>query len=95
MYQKLGQHRTIASSRFGGSFPPILRFEKFEIHTVFLHISTRDLRKNRLPNQLAELRGAALVICKNPQRLGGFLQTQLSESVKIRLQERKNMLYYT
>ena len=26
-----GQHRTIASARFGGSFPPILRFEKLEI----------------------------------------------------------------
>ena len=27
----MGQHRTIASSRFDGSFPPILRFEKIEI----------------------------------------------------------------
>ncbi|MFR4069657.1 MAG: hypothetical protein ACLT1T_12640, partial [Oscillospiraceae bacterium] len=29
--QKHRQHRTIASARFGGSFPPILRFEKLEI----------------------------------------------------------------
>ena len=29
--KKLRQHRTIASARFDGSFPPILRFEKLEI----------------------------------------------------------------
>ena len=56
----LGQHRTIASSRFSGSFPPILRFEKFEIHTVFLHFSNLDLTKNLSLNQLAELCGVAL-----------------------------------
>ena len=56
----LGQHRAIASSRFAGSFPPILRFEKFEIHTVFLHFPNLDLTKNLSPNLLAELCGAAL-----------------------------------
>ena len=55
-----GQHRTIASARFGGSFPPILRFETFEIHKVFLHVSNLDLAKNLSPNLLAELRGVAL-----------------------------------
>ena len=54
------QHRTIASSRFGGSFPSILRFETFEIHTVFLHVSNLGLTKNLSPNLLAELRGAAI-----------------------------------
>ena len=54
-----GQHRTIASARFGGSFPPILRFEKFEIHTVFLRFPNLDLTKNLSPNLLAELRGLA------------------------------------
>ena len=56
----LRQHRTIASARFGGSFPPILRFEKLEIHTVFLRFSNLGLTKNLSPNLLAELCGAAL-----------------------------------
>ena len=58
----LGQHRAIASLRFAGSFPPILRFEKFEIHTVFLHFPNLDLTKNLSPNLLAELCGAALIL---------------------------------
>ena len=56
----LRQHHTIAPSRFDGSFPPILRFEKFEIHTVFLRFSNLGLTKNLSPNLLAELCGAAL-----------------------------------
>ena len=56
----LRQHRTIASARFGGSFPPILRFEKLEIHTVFLRFSNLGLTKNLSPNLLAGLCGAAL-----------------------------------
>ena len=56
----LRQHRAIASLRFAGSFPPILRFEKFEIHTVFLHFPNLDLTINLSPNLLAELCGAAL-----------------------------------
>ena len=54
------QPRTIASARFAGSFPPILRFEKLEIHTVFLRFSNLGLAKNLSPNLLAELCGAAL-----------------------------------
>ena len=53
------QHRAIASSCFCGSFPPILRFENFEIHTVFLHFSNLDLTENLSPNQLVELCGVA------------------------------------
>ena len=49
-----------SASCFSGSFPPILRFEKFEIHTVFLHFSNLDLTKNLSLNQLAELCGVAL-----------------------------------
>ena len=56
----IGQHRTIASSRFGGSFLPILRLEKFEIPTVFLFFSNLALTKNLLSNLLAELCGIAL-----------------------------------
>ena len=48
------QHRTIASARFGAAFPPISRFEAFEIHTVFPRFSDLDLTKNShrisLPN---------------------------------------------
>ena len=53
------QPRTLASARFAGSFPPILRFEKLEIHTVFLRFSNLGLAKNLSPNLLAELCGAA------------------------------------
>ena len=53
-------HRTIASARFGGSFPPMLRFEKREIHKVFLRFPNLALTKNLSPNLLAELRGEAL-----------------------------------
>ena len=52
--------RTIAPSRFGGSFPPMLRFEKREIHKVFLRFPNLALTKNLSPNLLAELRGAAI-----------------------------------
>ena len=54
------QPRTIASARFAGSFPPILRFEKLEIHTVFLRFSNLGLTKNLSPNLLAELCRLAL-----------------------------------
>ena len=54
------QPRTNASARFAGSFPPILRFEKLEIHNVFLRFSNLGLAKNLSPNLLAELRGAAI-----------------------------------
>ena len=56
----LRQHRAIASARFDGSFSPILRFEKLEIHTVFLRFSNLDLAKNLSSNLLVELCGAAL-----------------------------------
>ena len=56
------QHRTTASTRFGGSFPPILRFEKLEIHTVFLRFSNLDLTKNLSPNLLVELCGVAFIL---------------------------------
>ncbi|MEI3090342.1 MAG: hypothetical protein V8T01_10470 [Oscillospiraceae bacterium] len=65
----LRQHRTIASARFAGPFPATLRFEKFEIHTVFLHFSNLDLPKNFSPNLLAELYGAALENLQNKRRL--------------------------
>ncbi|MBO9083267.1 MAG: hypothetical protein J7E02_23370, partial [Escherichia coli] len=56
----LWQSRTIASAAFSGSFVPILRFETFEIHPVFLHISNLGLEQNLPPNALVELYGFAL-----------------------------------
>ncbi len=53
------QHRTITSSAFAGYFLPILRFEKIEIHKVFLHFSNLASTKNLSPNAFAELCGAA------------------------------------
>ena len=37
-----------------GSFPPILRFEKREIHTVFLRFPNLDLTKNLSPSTAAD-----------------------------------------
>ena len=49
-----------APARFGGSFPPIHRFEKFEIHKGYLHFPNLALTKNLSPNLLVELCVAAL-----------------------------------
>ena len=56
----LRQHRTIMSSAFGGSFAPILQFEKLEIHKVFLRFPNFILEQNLSPKSLAKLCGAAL-----------------------------------
>ena len=53
------QHRTIASARFAGFFPPMLRFETLEIHKVFLCVPNLALAKNLSANLLAELCVAA------------------------------------
>ena len=55
----LWQHRAIAPARFGGSFPPILRF------------SNLGLTKNLSPNLLAELCGAAIRKTAGEQLLSG------------------------
>ena len=55
-----GHHNANASAVFGGSFAPILRFEKLEIHKVFLHFPNLVLKQNLSPNALADLRCAAL-----------------------------------
>ena len=53
------QSCTTVSAAFAGSFPPILQFEKLEIHTAFLHFSNFDWKKNLSANALAKLRGIA------------------------------------
>ena len=43
-----------------GSFPPILRFEKWEIHKVFRHFSNLVLTKNLSPSTAADLIRASI-----------------------------------
>ncbi|MDY4490728.1 MAG: hypothetical protein SPE19_09420 [Candidatus Faecousia sp.] len=66
----LGQHRTMGTAGFGGSFAPIVQYEKWEIHPVFPHFSYFRLCQNISPNLLAPLCGAALdfkhILPKNP-----------------------------
>ena len=59
MHNMQGQHRTIASAVFGGSFAPISQFEKLEIHTGFLRFPNFILEQNLSPKSLAELCGVA------------------------------------
>ena len=47
-------------SRFGGSFPPMLRFEPREIHKVFLRASNLAFAKNLSANLLAKLCSVAV-----------------------------------
>ena len=42
----LGQHRTMGTAGFGGSFAPIVQFEKWEIHPVFPRFSYFRLCQN-------------------------------------------------
>ena len=43
-----------SSAAFAGSFAPILRLEKLEIHKVFLRFSSLVLCQNLSPNALAD-----------------------------------------
>ena len=54
-----GHHSANASAAFGGSFAPILRFEKLEIHKVFLRFPNLDLIPNLSLNALARFCGIA------------------------------------
>ena len=57
----LRQHRIMEAADFGGSFAPIVQYEKWEIHPVFPHFSYFRLRQNLSPNFLAPLCGVALI----------------------------------
>ena len=57
-----GQHRTMGTAGFGGSFAPIVQYEKWEIHPVFPHFSYFRLCQNLAPNLLAPLCGVAIEI---------------------------------
>ena len=57
----LRQHRTMGAAGFGGSFAPIVQYEKWEIQKVFPHFPYFRLGQNLSPNLLAPLCGAALI----------------------------------
>ena len=50
----------MGAAGFGGSFAPIVQYEKWEIHKVFPHFPYFRLEQNLAPNLLAPLRGVAL-----------------------------------
>ena len=64
----LRQHRTMGTAGFGGSFAPIVQYEKWEIHPVFPHFPYFRSGQNLSPNLLVPLCGAAL-------RLSALLST--------------------
>ena len=64
-----------------GSFPPILRFEKREIHAAFLRLSNIVLTKNLSPSTAADLIRASLnIIASNYTAL-------LRISIKVKREE--------
>ena len=56
----LWQHRTMGAAGFGGSFAPIVQYEKWEIHPVFPHFPYFRSGQNLSPNLLSPLCGVAL-----------------------------------
>ena len=54
----------MGAAGFGGSFAPIVQYEKWEIHPVFPHFSYFRLCQKLSPNLLAPLCGVALEISK-------------------------------
>ena len=76
----LRQHRTMGAAGFGGSFAPIVQYEKWEIHKVFPHFPYFRLGQNISPNLLAPLCGVALGKNRPAGRPAGmvFLREKLS-----------------
>ena len=52
----------MGAAGFGGSFAPIVQYEKWEIHPVFPHFPYFRLCQNLSPNLLAPLCGVALIL---------------------------------
>ena len=59
-YNKLRQRRTIVPASLSRLFAPLLQFEKWEIHTVFLHFSNFELGQKSWLSLLVKLCGVAL-----------------------------------
>ena len=68
----LRQPRTMGTAGFGGSFAPIVQYEKWEIHPVFPHFPYFRLCQNLSPNLLAPLCGAALYLWYCPPMDGAL-----------------------
>ena len=64
----------MGAAGFGGSFAPIVQYEKWEIHKVFPHFPYFRLGQNLAPNLLAPLCGIALIrqSFRQPFRLPDF-----------------------
>ena len=58
--KRLGQHRTIVPASLSRLFATLLQFEKWEIHTVFLHFSNFELEQKSWLSLLVKLCGVAL-----------------------------------
>ena len=66
----LRQRRTIVPASLSRLFAPLLQFEKWEIHTVFLHFSNFELGQKSWLSLLVKLCGVALKTRINRLRLG-------------------------
>ena len=66
----LGQHRTMGAAGFGGSFAPIVQYEKWEIHPVFPRFPYFRSGQNLSPNLLAPLCGVALEYARRKNKDG-------------------------
>ena len=60
MKMRLRQRRTIVPASLSRLFVPLLQFEKWEIHTVFLHFSNFEVGQKSWLSLLVKLRGVAL-----------------------------------
>ena len=60
MGETLRQRRTIVPASLSRLFAPLLQFEKWEIHTVFLHFSNFELGQKSWLSLLVKLCGVAL-----------------------------------
>ena len=60
MKMRLRQRRAIVPASLSRLFAPLLQFEKWEIHTVFLHFSSFELEQKSWLSLLVKLCGVAL-----------------------------------
>ena len=60
MKMRLRQRRTIVPASLSRLFAPLLQFEKWEIHTVFLHFSNFEVGQKSWLSLLVKLCGVAL-----------------------------------
>ena len=64
MKMRLRQRRTIVPASLSRLFAPLLQFEKWEIHTVFLHFGDFELEQKYWLSLLVKLCGVALAFSR-------------------------------